>query len=122
MMIKQTLEVFAEGRPLLHILQGKLHKSAEVSLEVADVVALLISPETYAKHFAAVLHQQANGIGDLDLAVFARRGPFDGVKNRRRKYVARGNGEVAGRFLARGLFDQVFDFEDRSRLFRLGNA
>ena len=63
---------------------------------------------------AAFLNEQPDGIRELDLAALAGAGALDRLENGRGKYIPRGDGEIAWRFLERRLFDHVGHAETSS--------
>src|ERR1051326_3196075 len=101
--------------------ESELDERLEIRLEIADVEPPLLAAHFHPEHLAAALDFEPDRVGELDLAALAGLGFLDGLEDRRREHVTRGDGEVAGRFLDAGFLDQVLDLEYFARSLRLGD-
>ena len=101
---------------VLLVIHGEVDERLEVRLEVADVVPLLLPREAHRVDGLALVEEYLDGIGYLELAALLRDGAVDGLEYLGAKDVARGDGEVAGGLLRRGLLNEPGDLEDVARL------
>src|SRR5206468_4327839 len=83
--------------PVLRVGEGELDEGAEVTLEIADVEPALARRQAQAPDLAPLADQQPDGVGQLNLAALARRGPREGVEDGRAEDVARRHRQVARR-------------------------
>ena len=105
-------EVFdVGGEFVVHV--GVAHGKVDVGGDevgfVADVVALAFELESVGR---TALQKGANGIGELDLVIFAALCFGDEAKDFGGEDVAGRDGEVGGGFLGGGFLDEVGEFHD----------
>ena len=92
-----------------------LYEGLVVAEEVADVESVLALSQADAHDLVPLLKEQAQGVGEPDLASDPGLGASDGVEYDGLKDVAAGGGEVAGGLARGGLLDEAADGEHAVR-------
>ena len=96
---QQALQHLPEFFAVHRIGQRELDEALEVAGKIADVVALLARRQPHGHHPPALVAQQLDGIGELDLAALVGLDAADHVEDQRREHVAAGDRQVARRVL-----------------------
>src|SRR5271157_2573467 len=121
--MEKLFKVDAQLAAILFICQSKFGKGAEMRLEVTNIVSPFLGFQAHTIDAPTFLNHAADGIGELNLAIFAGLSAFERWEDGRAEDVARGDGQIAGSFVWFRLLDHIGQCEDiTSAILRLSNS
>ncbi len=100
------MQELAERRSQGRVLERQFHGGDEKSELVAGIVPLSFD---FVGEHRGVLHELAQGIGELNFSVLPRRGLTEDRENFRRQDIASDDREIGRSIRRGGFFDQVID-------------